>query len=99
MFKPPVFSLTKLGAACAAVVALSMAQPVFAQAQTPAPTESTTNRSPELTLQATASSEVKQDTVRISLSAEVEAADQPTAGQKLTAMLDDLAKRARDLTR
>ncbi|MBB1625051.1 SIMPL domain-containing protein [Achromobacter sp. UMC71] len=98
MFKPPVFSLTKLGAACAAVAALAVAQPVFAQAQAPAPaaTESAANRSPELTLQATASSEVKQDTVRITLSAEVEAADQPAAGKKLTAMLDDVAKRARD---
>lgn len=94
----PRFSLTKLGAACAAVAALSMAQPVFAQAQAPAPStaEATANRSPELTLQATASSEVKQDTVRISLSAETEAADQPTAGKKLTEMLDDVAKRARD---
>ncbi len=99
MSKSPVFSLTKLGAACAAVAALSMAQPVFAQAPaTPAPAaaESAANRSPELTLQATASSEVKQDTVRISLSAETEAADQPTAGKKLTEMLDDVAKRARD---
>lgn len=98
MSKSPVFLLTKLGAACAAVAALSMAQPVFAQAQAPAPStaEATANRSPELTLQATASSEVKQDTVRISLSAETEAADQPTAGKKLTEMLDDVAKRARD---
>lgn len=98
MLKSPVFSLTKLGAACAAVAALSMAQPVFAQnpAPTSAAAESAANRSPELTLQATASSEVKQDTVRISLSAETEAADQPTAGKKLTEMLDDVAKRARD---
>lgn len=98
MLKSPVFSLTKLGAACAAVAALSMAQPVFAQnpASAPAAAESAANRSPELTLQATASSEVKQDTVRISLSAETEAADQPTAGKKLTEMLDDVAKRARD---
>ncbi|MGV8295115.1 SIMPL domain-containing protein, partial [Pseudomonas aeruginosa] len=75
-----------------------MAQPVFAQAQAPAPAtaEATANRAPELTLQATATSEVKQDTVRISLSAETEAADQPTAGKKLTEMLDDVAKRARD---
>ena len=65
MLKSPVFSLTKLGAACAAVAALSMAQPVFAQNPAPAPAaaESAANRSPELTLQATASSEVKQDTV------------------------------------
>ncbi|MGE8658846.1 MAG: SIMPL domain-containing protein [Achromobacter sp.] len=98
MSKSPVFSLTRLGAACAAVAALSLAQPVFAQtqAQAPAASESAANRSPELTLQATASSEVNQDTVRITLSAEVEAGDQPTAGKKLTEMLDDVVKRARD---
>ncbi|MGN6456552.1 MAG: SIMPL domain-containing protein, partial [Achromobacter mucicolens] len=99
MFKHPVFSLTRLGAACAAVAAIAVAQPVFAQAQAPAPAaaaESAANRSPELTLQAMASSEVKQDTVRIALSAEVEAPDQPTAGQKLTAALEDVVKRARD---
>jgi predicted secreted protein len=86
MFKHPVFSLTKLGAACAAVAAIAAVQPVYAQtpATAPAATESSTNRSPEMTLQATASSEVKQDTVRISLSAEVEAPDQPAAGKKLT---------------
>ena len=98
MFKHPVFSLTKLGAACAAVAAIAAVQPAYAQAQTPAApaaTESSTNRSPEMTLQATASSEVKQDTVRISLSAEVEAPDQPAAGKKLTAALDDVVKRAR----
>ncbi|CUJ62803.1 MULTISPECIES: SIMPL domain-containing protein [Achromobacter] len=98
MFKHPVFSLTKLGAACAAVAAIAAVQPVYAQtpATAPAATESSTNRSPEMTLQATASSEVKQDTVRISLSAEVEAPDQPAAGKKLTAALDDAVKRARD---
>ena len=99
MFKHPVFSLTKLGAACAAVAAIAVAQPVFAQTQAPAATaeaEPAANRSPELTLQAMASSEVKQDTVRIALSAEVEAPDQPAAGQKLTAALEDAVKRARD---
>jgi len=98
MFKHPVFSLTKFGAACAAVAAIAAVQPVYAQtpATAPAATESSTNRSPEMTLQATASSEVKQDTVRISLSAEVEAPDQPAAGKKLTAALDDAVKRARD---
>jgi predicted secreted protein len=99
MFKHPVFSLTRLGAACAAVAAIAAAQPVFAQTQAPAATaaaEPAANRSPELTLQAMASSEVKQDTVRIALSAEVEAPDQPAAGQKLTAALEDAVKRARD---
>lgn len=99
MFKHPVFSLTKLGAACAAVAAIAAVQPAYAQAQgavAPAAAESSTNRSPEMTLQAAASSEVKQDTVRISLTAEVEAPDQPAAGKKLTAILDDVVKRARD---
>lgn len=97
MSKFPVFSLTRLGAACAAVSALVMAQPVFAQHQVlPATAECAANRSPELSLQAAASSEVKQDTAHISLSAEVEAPDQPAAGKKLTAMLDDVAKRARE---
>ncbi|MGV2863655.1 SIMPL domain-containing protein [Achromobacter sp. ESBL13] len=99
MFKHPVFSLTKLGAACAAVAAIAAVQPAYAQAQgavAPAATEASTNRSPEMTLQAAASSEVKQDTVRISLTAEVDAPDQPAAGKKLTAILDDVVKRARD---
>ena len=98
MFKHPVFSLTKLGAACATVAALSAAPLAHAQALAPAAaTETSASRAPELTLQAMASSEVKQDTVRISLSAEVEAPDQPAAGKKLTAMLDDVVKRARDV--
>ncbi|CAB3945097.1 hypothetical protein LMG6001_01081 [Achromobacter insolitus] len=97
MFKHPVFSLTKLGAACATVAALSAAPLVHAQAPAPAAAEASASRAPELTLQATASSEVKQDTVRISLSAEVEAQDQPAAGKKLTAALDDVIKRARDV--
>lgn len=97
MFKHPVFSLTKLGAACATVAALSAAPLVHAQAPAPAAAEASASRAPELTLQATASSEVKQDTVRISLSAEVEAQDQSAAGKKLTAALDDVIKRARDV--
>ncbi|WP_334159103.1 SIMPL domain-containing protein [Achromobacter insolitus] len=97
MFKHPVFSLTKLGAACATVAALSAAPLVHAQAPAPAAAEASASRAPELTLQAMASSEVKQDTVRISLSAEVEAQDQPAAGKKLTAALDDVIKRARDV--
>jgi predicted secreted protein len=97
MFKHPVFSLTKLGAACAAVAALAAVQPAHAQAQAPAATEAPASRAPELSLQATASSEVKQDTVRITLSAEVDAPDQPAAGKKLSAALDDVVKRARDV--
>ena len=97
MFKHPVFLLTKLGAACAAVAALAAVQPAHAQAQAPAATEASASRAPELSLQATASSEVKQDTVRITLSSEVDAPDQPAAGKKLSAALDDVVKRARDV--
>lgn len=99
MLKNTVTTLTRLSAACAAVAAI-VAQPVFAQTQapaaSPAPAEAAANRSPELSLQATASSEVKQDTVRIALAAEVEGADQPATGKKLSALLDDVVKRARD---
>ncbi len=52
-------------------------------------------RAPRMSLQAAASSEVMQDTVRISLSAEVDAPDQPTAGQRLTAALEAAVKRAK----
>ena len=100
MLKNTVTTLTRLSAACAAVAAISVAQPVFAQTQAPAASpasaEAAVNRSPELSLQATASSEVKQDTVRIALAAEVEGADQPATGKKLSALLDDVVKRARD---
>ncbi len=100
MHKSPVFSLTKFSAACATVAAVAFSAPVFAQAQAPvvAPVaaDANSNRAPELTLQATASSEVKQDTVRITLSAEVEAPEQTVAGQKLSAALDDVVRRTRD---
>ncbi|KOF54913.1 MULTISPECIES: SIMPL domain-containing protein [unclassified Achromobacter] len=96
MLKNPLSSLTRLGAACAAVAAIGAAQPAFAQAQDNPAAEAPASRAPEMTLQAMASSEVKQDTVRITLSAEVDAPDQPAAGKKLTAALDDVAKRARE---
>ncbi|AOB40696.1 DUF541 domain-containing protein [Bordetella parapertussis] len=99
MLRHSAFSLTRLGAACAAALALAAAQPVLAQSQPPAAAPQaqadSASRAPELTLQASASSEVKQDTVRITLSAEVEANDQPGAGKKLSAALEDVVKRAR----
>ena len=52
-------------------------------------------RAPELTLQANASREVKQDTINIVLEVRSQAATQPAAGKALTAALDALAKRAR----
>ena len=84
MLKNTVTTLTRLSAARRRVP--FRAQPVFAQTQapaaSPAPAEAAANRSPELSLQATASSEVKQDTARIALAAEVEGADQPATGKK-----------------
>lgn len=89
------FSLNRIAAACFASLAFAVAQPSLAQtAATPAAAESARS-APELTLQASASSEVKQDTVRITLSAEVEANDQASVGKRLTAALDDVVKRAR----
>lgn len=51
-----------------------------------------------MTLQATASSEVVLDTVRITLAAEIQAADQATTSQQLAAALDAAAKQARGAT-
>lgn len=53
------------------------------------------NRAPELNLQASASNDVKQDTVTIVLFSEVEASSQAAAGKALTTALDALAKRAK----
>jgi predicted secreted protein len=52
--------------------------------------------SPQMTLQANASDDVKQDTVVITISTDVEAADQSSAGKKLSAALDGLMKAAKD---
>lgn len=97
MFQHSVFSLARLGVACSAVVVLTVLPPAYAQAGDPAPAREAAdaNRAPELSLQASASSEVRQDTVRITLATEVEASSQTDAGKALTANLDDLAKRAR----
>ncbi len=94
MHRPLAFSLTRIAAACCATLAFAAAQPSFAQTAAPAAAEAQ-RTAPELSLQASASSEVKQDTVRISLSVEIEANDQATAGKRLTAALDDVVKRAR----
>jgi hypothetical protein len=98
MFKNFPFSLTKLGAACGVSVALLAMTPALAQAQTPAASEVSADtagiRKPEMTLQAAASAEVKQDTVHMTLSVEVEASDQASAGKKLASSVDDVVKRA-----
>ncbi|RIQ60049.1 SIMPL domain-containing protein [Bordetella avium] len=94
MHRSQAFSLTRIAAACCATLAFAFAQPVLAQTAAPAVAEST-RAAPELSLHASASAEVKQDMVRITLSVEVEANDQSSAGKRLTAALDDVVKRAR----
>ena len=100
MLKNTVTTLTRLSAACAAVAAISLVQPVFAQTQapaaSPAPAEAAANRSPELSLQATASSEVKQDTVRIALAAEVEGRTSRLRARSSARCWTTWNKRARD---
>lgn len=96
----PAPVLKRLAAACGAALALACVSAVQAQTAAPAPAEAqtstSTSRSPELNLQAGASTEVAQDTVRITLAVELEAADQSTAGKRLSAALDEVVKRAKD---
>ena len=89
MHSHPVLSLNRIVAACCAALALAVAQPAAAQQPQAAQAEDTAARAPELTLQASASSDVQQDTVRITLASELEAATQAAAGKALTAALDD----------
>lgn len=95
MHSKPVLSLNRLAAACCATFALATAQPVWAQSSaTPAAqAEESATPAPELSLQASAASDVQQDTVRITLASELEAATQAAAGKALTAALDDAVKR------
>lgn len=81
-----------------AAVPAAHAQSTSAEPAAPAKADASPGRtrSPQMTLQANASDQVKQDTVVITISANVEAADQSTAGKKLSAALDDLMKRAKD---
>ncbi len=88
----PVLSLNRLAAACCTALALAAVQPAYAQQH--AQPDDAAARAPELTLQASAASEVQQDTVRITLAAELEAATQSAAGKALTAALDEAVKRA-----
>ncbi|HYG44799.1 MAG TPA: SIMPL domain-containing protein [Bordetella sp.] len=96
MHSHPVLSLNRIAAACCAALALAAVQPALAQQSPPtAPqSEDAGTRAPELTLQASASSDVQQDTVRITLATELEAASQAAAGKALTTALDDAVKRA-----
>lgn len=54
------------------------------------------SRQPELSLQAQAVSEVLQDTVTLTLAAEVDGADQASVGKKLTAALNESMAQVKD---
>nr|WP_094819882.1 SIMPL domain-containing protein [Bordetella genomosp. 4] len=91
-------SLNRLAAACCAAFALTVAP--FAHAQqppapprAPAPAVHPDERVPELTLQASASADVQQDTVRITLAAEFDADSQTKATTQLSTVLDEAVKR------
>nr|WP_086056350.1 SIMPL domain-containing protein [Bordetella genomosp. 9] len=100
--RSPVFSPARIAAQLAlASAATFAAAAVFAQPAAPtgaadaARDTQSAAAGPVMTLQAGASEEVKQDTVQITIGAQVEAADQASAGKKLNALLDDLMKRAK----
>ena len=103
MHSSRVPSLNRIAAACCALFALAAAPLAHAQPQPPAPprpvahvspTEHPEERLPELTLQASASADVQQDTVRITLAAEFDAESQAKATTDLSAVLDEAVKRA-----
>jgi predicted secreted protein len=88
-----------LAAACATTAVL--AQPAAGSATAPAASANGAgdaqgaSTGPLMTLQASASEEIKQDTVLITVSTEVDAPDQAGAGKKLNVLLDDLMKTAK----
>lgn len=94
-------SLNRIAAACCAVFALAAVPLAYAQPPAPPqlPATGTVDavhpdaRMPELSLQASASSVVEQDTVRITLAAEFEAESQTQATTQLSAVLDETVKR------
>jgi len=102
MFPIPVIRTTRIVAALCAASLMVLAQPAAAQSAPPPPAPAAaaaerpaSPRAPEMTLAANASSEVDEDTVTISLAAEVEAPDQIAAGKKLTAALESVMKQAK----
>jgi len=105
MHSSRVPSLNRIVAACCAVFALTAVPLAYAQPKPPAPPRGLEpsaqavhpdERLPELTLQASASTDVQQDTVRITLAAELEAESQAKATTGLSAVLDEAVKRTRD---
>lgn len=97
-----VFSLNRVAAACCALFAfaapLSHAQTSepprgSASVTSGAPTADAVQQAPELTLQASASVDVLQDTVHITLATELEADSQSNATAALSALLDEAVQR------
>jgi predicted secreted protein len=89
---PPRFPRLFLTAA----VLMAFALPGAAQAQVvAAPSTEAAQRPTEMTLQASATSDVKQDTVDIAVAFDVTANEQAEAGKKLSAVLDEAMKVAR----
>jgi len=91
----------RAAAAALSLMAMASAPALSAEpAAAPAPQhgargEDRWSRPPELSLQAQAVSEVAQDTVTITLAAEVQAPDQAAVGKKLTALLDQTMQQAK----
>lgn len=103
--RSPLSSLGRLWVHGALILAAVCTSPVVmaqgrdaSQSDAAAPAHSEDDKhdtGPLLTLQAAASEEVRQDTVQIIMSAQVEAADQAAVGRKLNTLLDDLMKTAK----
>lgn len=90
-------ALALAAAGACAVVAAQGAPSAPNAASAPANASATARDAagPLLTLQASASEEIRQDTVLITVAASAEAADQASAGKKLNVLLDDLMKTAK----
>ncbi|MVW79148.1 DUF541 domain-containing protein [Bordetella sp. 02P26C-1] len=90
-----VSSLNRAAAMCCLVLSMAVAPSAFAQSpQASSVAQSAgTTAAPELSLQASASMEVSQDVVRITLAAEFDAESQAQATSALSTVLDEAVKR------
>lgn len=94
---PSCLPFSRLFAVCCTSFAVLAVQPALAQSQdlVAAKAAALGVRAPEMNLQVSASSDVRQDTVRITLTVQIDAPDQAAAGKKLAAGVDEVLKRAR----
>lgn len=88
-----MYSLNRLAAACGVALTLAVAPTAFAQPPQAASGVAAATPAPELALQASASTVVPQDLVRITLAAELDAESQAKAASALSAILDEVVKR------